>query len=141
MIVSVWKAAFKADLEGLVALEGVTIYDAGEGLDDVDRDHVILGNWSFTRKHRSFGANGEDRMEEVFVVECRLLTRKITAAEARDRAIAIYNAVEQQVALDPKASDTVWNSETRGGDVIEGIWDDEGRTCTVEFTIEVEVHT
>jgi len=134
--VSDWKAAFKTQLELRGGLTGVTIYDAEENTDNIDREAIIVGDWEATNTRIAFGVD-----EESYVVTGEVrIWKPDTALAARNRALALLKEVKDQLVTDSETSSTVFDTMFLGYSAEEGIYADGGRICTLEFTIQVEAH-
>ena len=134
--ISDWKAAYVTALEARVGMSGVTVYDADQTLPDTDRESVIVGNWTTNYEHLTFGT-----IEETYTVEGMIrIVKPNDAVTARNRAIAIVAEVKAAVEADWDLSGVVFDSMFLGYEASENIWPENGRVCTIEFTIGVEAH-
>lgn len=134
--ISDWKAAFKEDLEGRAGLSGVSIFDAEPTVDRRNRESIVLGDMDLDVEYISFLTQ-----EESWTVTGDIQIHKPnTAKAARDRALALLEEVRAQIAADPEASTSVWDSQFLGASIEEDVYPEGGRWCRVEFRIGVTVH-
>ena len=132
-----FKDALQTQLEARGGLSGVTIHDAETNTEDLKREHVVLGDWTGTDDYLTLGTT----YDETYIVDGRVIVRAPDSAKAaRDRAIAILKEVKDQLITDPTVNATVFEARFSGYSGTEDIWQDQGRTCECEFTIDVEAH-
>lgn len=133
--VSDWKAAFKTQLENRPNLAGVTVYDAEEAMPDTDREAIVLGDWESQNRRLTYTVD-----QETYTVTGHIrIWKPDTAAAARDRAIAVLTEVKDTLTDDPDTG-VVFDTLFAGYTAEERLWADQGRVCTIEFTIDVEAH-
>ena len=133
LAIGTWKEEYAADLAARPGLNGVTVYDAEETAVEVDREHIILGDWTSDMRRLTFGVT-----EEVATVECTIIINKPNSAKAaRDRAVALLDECRQQLLTDPESSSSVWDTEFVRYEVEETPYAENGRKCELSFFVEV----
>ena len=134
-------AAFKdqlvAALKARSGLAGVTIYDAETNLDDTTREAIIVGDWR----------SGETDLTmtpstlETYSVDVKVVIRKPSAKQARDRAVAILTELKTLLLDDWTQAGLVLDAKIASVTGQEDLAPDGGRQCRIEAEIEVAAET
>ena len=135
-----FKDQMKTSLEARGGLAGVTVYDYEVNTEDLDREAIVLGDWSGTDAPLTQGPGGT--YAEEYDVTGRIITKAPdTAKAARDRGLAIMKEIKDQLDADHTVNSKVFFA-TFGGMTsgAEDLWSDGGRRCELEFVLNVEAH-
>ena len=135
-----FKDQLRTSLKARGGLAGVEVYDYEVNADDLDREAIVLGDWSGTDQPITQGPGGT--YAEEYDVDGRIITyAPDTAKAARDRGLAIMKEIKDQLDADHTVNAKVFFA-TFGGMTAgrEDIWSEQGRRCELEFVLNVEAH-
>lgn len=135
-----FKDQLQTSLRARGGLTGVEVYDYEVNTDNLDREAIVLGDWSGTDRPLTQGPGGT--YAEDYDVEGRIITyAPDTAKAARDRGLAIMKEVKDQLdddhTVNSKVFFAIFGGMTAGR---EDLWSDQGRRCELEFVLNVEAH-
>ena len=131
--VSAFKTAFKTALDAITpGLDGVTVYKSEQGVPDLAREHIVLGDWEERRSHHAMGG--------IMLIEtditCRVTIHKPTQDAATERAEAIMAEITGYIETPTNWTvGSILDVDLVSSSGEETVNADEGRTCEIEFVI------